>query len=111
MIPTASNEQPSAPNQTESRFVSEKIKMLESGDAGEPVRFHWRQMEHRVIQVLSVWQDFDYPVGVTHKNWRNRRHRNYFDVLTEGGHHLLIYFDRGVKPTSPKIWTVYEEYL
>ncbi|MCX6639098.1 MAG: hypothetical protein NTW14_01275 [bacterium] len=93
------------------RFVSEKIEMVQTGEGSEPVLFRWRSAEHQVTEIISCWQDWDYPVGVTKKNWKNRRHRNYFEVRTDSYHHLLMYFDRGVKPTSPKTWVVYEEYL
>jgi len=92
------------------RFISEEIKMIEVSDCGEPVSFRWRKVDHRVLEVLKYWQDWGHPAGAFKKSWKNRKHRNYFEVRTDSDYHLLIYFDRGVKPSSPRKWAILEHY-
>lgn len=95
----------------DNRFLSEKVTMIETSTGGEPVRFSFRDAEHRVTQIVRQWQDFGFSPVTHRKNWRNRRHRNYYEVKTDQDAHLLLYFDRGVKPSSPRQWYVLEQYL
>jgi len=92
------------------RFLSEKITMLETSPGADPVRFLWRSEEHAVLKITRQWQDYGFSSGVFKKSWRSRRHRNYYEVHTDRGAHLLVYFDRGVKPSSPRHWFVLEQY-
>ena len=82
--------------------------MLESGVGGEPVRFKFQGEEHAVREVVRNWQDWGFSQGVFKKDFKSRRHRNYFEVRTDRGLHALIYFDRGVKPSSPRSWVIYQ---
>ncbi len=92
------------------RFRSEEIRMLETAAGGAPIRFLHDGREQRVAEILSQWQDYGFSPAALKRNWRNRRHRNYYEVRTEDGAHFLLYFDRGVKPESPRRWILLEEY-
>ncbi|HEX7344394.1 MAG TPA: DUF6504 family protein [bacterium] len=100
--------QDSAP---EKRFIGQPIAMLETSTGGDPLRFRYRKEEHCVVEILDQWQDYGYSPAATKRNWRNRRHRNYYKLLTDKGLYALIYFDRGIKPESPRQWTMLEQYL
>jgi hypothetical protein len=97
-------------SKSDSKFLSEEIEMLESAHAGEPIKFRWRDQEHQVVQTIKSWQDWGHPSGAHKKSWKTRKHRNYFEVKTDLGLHGLIYFDRGVKPSSPRKWIILECY-
>ena len=63
-------------------FIGERIKVEIAGDVKEPVAFRWRGREHRIAAVLVNWFDWGFPAGSTQRDWRTRRHRNYFRVRT-----------------------------
>jgi len=92
------------------RFVGEAITVLESGIGGEPVRFSFRLEDHSVVEVVRSWQDWGFSQSVFKKDFKTRRHRNYFEVRTDRGLHALIYFDRGVKLSNPRSWILYQVY-
>lgn len=92
------------------RFISAEIRMLETAEGGDPVRFLHAGREYRVAEIQSRWQDYGFSPAAIKRNWRNRRHRNYYEVLTEDGEHFLLYFDRGVKPESPRKWILLEKF-
>lgn len=92
-------------------FISEEIEMLEASEGGAPVRFHWRGEEHTITKTIREWQDWGHSAGTFKKSWKNRRHRNCFEILTDKNLHAMIYFDRGVKPSSPRVWVIREKYL
>lgn len=92
------------------RFIGEETDVLETAEGGQPIRFSFRGGEHRVVEIMSQWQDYGFSPAANKRDWRNRRHRNYYEVRTDQGAHLLLYFDRGVKPESPRTWVVLEEY-
>jgi len=72
-----------------------------------PVSFRWRDAEFKVERILRSWQDWGFPTGAPRrKNWRMRRHRNGFIVLTEEGRVFELYFDR--KGPEP-VWVLYRE--
>ncbi len=92
------------------KFLSEEIDMIETSDGGEPVCFRWKNSDHRIVKIVRHWQDWGHSEGTHKKSWKNRRHRNYFEIRTDRKLHGLIYFDRGVKPSSPRQWVILEEY-
>ena len=93
------------------RFLSQAIAMLETSAGGDPARFRFRKEEHRVVEILEQWQDYGHSSAAIKRTWRNRRHRNYYELRTDRGLHALIYFDRGVKSDSPRKWAILEQYL
>lgn len=93
------------------RLYSERIVVTyEEGSENEPAKplsFKWRDEEFRIKKIQRNWQDWGFPAGAPRKkNWRLRRHRNYFKVLTEDERIFEIYMDRkGPVPT----WVLYRE--
>ena len=85
--------------------------MLEISTGGDPARFRFRKEEHRVVEIRDQWQDYGHSPAAVKRTWRNRRHRNYYELRTDRGLRALIYFDRGVQPDSLKKWLILEQYL
>ena len=92
------------------KFIGEEIRMLKAGVGGEPVCFIWRGDEHRVTEIIRCWQDWGFPRGAHSRDYKSRKHRNYFEIQTDRGFYGLVYLDRGVKPRSPKVWVIKELY-
>ena len=86
------------------RFVGETIQKVVTEKGGRPVSFKWKDREYRVAELLKQWQDFDYSALAARRNWRTRRHRNYFQVRTESGGCFELYCDRGTKLNARKHW-------
>lgn len=77
-------------------FICEKIKVVRS-EEGMPREFIWNAERYLILKVEKRWQEYGLPQSGSPKRqvWRLRRHRNYFQVLTEGGRRFQIYLDRG----------------
>ncbi len=93
------------------QLYSEKITVTcKEGSEDEPARpssFKWRGKEFYIKKIQRNWQDWGFPAGAPRKkNWRLRRHRTYYCVLTDCGRIFEIYLDRkGPEPT----WILYRE--
>lgn len=92
----------------DSHFLSEEISMLATSEGGDPIRFCWRGSEHVVVEVLVSWQDWGFSPVAAKRDWKNRRHRNYYQVETDTGWLATLYFDRGFKPSHPRKWILLE---
>jgi len=89
------------------KLYSEKIETTCEGEPSMPTSFRWRNEEFHIERVLRSWQDWGFPRGSPkRKDWRLRRHRNYFKVSTESGRIFEIYMDR---KTSEPVWVLYRE--
>jgi hypothetical protein len=89
-------------------FVGEKIAVETDGAIKQPVSFHWRGKEHRIAEVLLSWFDWGFPAGSKQRDWKARRHRNYFRVRTTAGDLFEIYLDRGSK-RGPGVWYLFQK--
>lgn len=89
-------------------FVGEKIAVETDGAIKQPVSFRWRGGEHRVAEVLLSWFDWGFPAGSKQRDWKARRHRNYFRVRTTAGDVFEIYLDRGNK-RGPGEWYLFQK--
>jgi hypothetical protein len=86
-------------------FYSEKIEVIRDDETKNPVSFVWRNKEYKIKEVIASWPDYSFPKsGAKTKKWWQRKHRNYYRVLTEEDFVFEIYFDRGAK--EPK-WILY----
>jgi hypothetical protein len=90
------------------QFVGEKIAVVMEGDIREPVSFSWRKTEYRITEVILNWFDWGFPAGSTQRDWRTRRHRNYFRVRTESTELFEIYLDRAT-PTGSSEWYLFQK--
>ena len=73
------------------------------------MKFDWDGEMFIVEKILKQWHDFDYNPISPKKNWRSRRHRNYFKVLTRSGRCFELYCDRGTKLDSIRHWVLSRE--
>jgi hypothetical protein len=87
-------------------FIDEPVEVELAGDLPEPVRFRWRNREHRILEILGRWSDWNFGEGSIRRTWRNRRHRNYYRVRTTDAVYEL-YLDRGAKGTGDR-WILYQ---
>jgi hypothetical protein len=86
-------------------FYSEKIEVARDGKTKNPVSFVWRDKEYKIKEVIASWPDYSFPTsGAKRKRWWQRRHRNYYRVLTEEDFVFELYFDRGAKEPE---WILY----
>jgi len=77
------------------QMYSEEIVVKCEGEPSRPVSFKWRDEHFQIERILKSWQDWGFPAGAPRrKNWRLRRHRNYFKVCSKGGRVFEIYLDR-----------------
>jgi hypothetical protein len=87
------------------QFLSEEIEVVRDETTRNPVRFVRKGEEYRIKEIIAFWPDFSFPKsGAKKKRWWQRRHRNYYRVLTEGEEVFEIYLDRGSKKES---WILY----
>jgi hypothetical protein len=86
------------------RFVNGTLHQVITEKGGLPVSFKWKGREYRVVEWLKQWQDFDYSALAPRRDWRTRRHRNYFHVRTGSGECFELYCDRGTKLGAKKQW-------
>jgi hypothetical protein len=86
-------------------FYSEKIEVARDEKTKIPVSFVWRDKEYKIKEVIACWPDYSFPKsGAKRKRWWQRRHRNYYRVLTDEDFVFELYFDRGAKEPE---WILY----
>ncbi len=86
-------------------FIGEPVEVLHAEGVATPTAFIWRGTALRVVEVIEAWQDYGF--GATHpaaRNWRTRRHRNWYRVRAEDGCLYELYLDRGAR--QPR-WYLY----
>ena len=86
-------------------FHSDVIEVIRDEKTRNPVSFVWKEKEYKIKEIIAFWPDFSYPkTGSKGKRWWQRKHRNYYRILTEGNEVFEIYFDRGAKVEK---WILY----
>ena len=86
-------------------FYSHEIEVIRDEKTKCPISFTWKGKEYKIKEVIAFWPDFSYPKsGAKKKRWWQRKHRNYYRVLTEEEAVFEIYFDRGSKREA---WILY----
>ena len=77
-------------------FIGREIEVTVEGEIKAPVAFRLGGQEHRIAEILDVWQDHGFGLAEPlRKNWRLRHHRNYYRVRTSEGEVFEIYMERG----------------
>ena len=89
------------------QFISEHISVTTDGEIKQPVAFRWKGNEYRVVEVILAWFDWGFPPGAAQRDWRTRRHRNYYRVRTGNGEIFEIYMDRAA-PSGDAQWYLYQ---
>ena len=92
---------------TTSRFIGERIAVTCGGEISEPVALEWQGREYRVENVLAAWSDWGFSAGALQRNWRTRRHRNYYRVQLSTGETFELYRDRGPRGEKSE-WYLYQ---
>jgi hypothetical protein len=88
-------------------FHSEEIEVTRDERTKNPASFVWKGNKYAVKEVIAFWPDFSYPKsGAKRKRWWQRRHRNYYRVLTEDDQVFEIYLDRG---SEKETWVLYSK--
>jgi hypothetical protein len=90
------------------RFIDDRIEVELEGTIRQPRAIVWRGARIKVADILHVWSDWGFSVAATQRNWRTRRHRNYYRIRTEDGRLFEIYLDRGTKP-GREAWFLFQE--
>ena len=91
------------------KFLGDTLREVEVEKGGSPLSFCWDGQVYRIEKILKQWHDFDYSPLSPKKNWRSRRHRNYFRVATETGETFELYCDRGTRLGVRKTWVLVRE--
>ena len=83
------------------QFIGRPITVARDETMGQPISFCWDEREYTVCQVIAAWQDWGFSAGSPkRKNWRMRRHRNWYRVETADGAVFELYHDRGLSLTG-----------
>lgn len=90
-------------------FIDRELKKVQTAAGGEPQAFEWEGEVFEIEKIIKQWQDFDYSPLAPQKNWRTRRHRNVYQVLTRTGRSFELYCDRGTKLGSRRQWMLFKE--
>jgi hypothetical protein len=91
------------------QFIDKELKRVQTVKGGEPQAFEWEGHVFQVESILKQWQDFDHSPLSPQKNWRTRKHRNVYQVLTQTGRSFELYCDRGTKMESRRHWVLLKE--
>lgn len=93
-------------NKSHKQFIGETLSCVETEMGGRPIVFVWRNQKYRIVQILREWHEFDFSPLAPRKNWKTRRHRNYFQVRTDSGSCFELYCERGTRLESTKRWVL-----
>ena len=93
------------------RFIGIKINQVRVNSEKQLVSFKAGLKSYQVKKIRKQWQDYDYSPLAPKRDWRSRRHRNYFRILTKNGQCFDLYCDRGTRLDSPKEWILVREIL
>jgi hypothetical protein len=90
------------------RFIDEEIQVTVKGEMPVPTEFTWRDDRYPIARILHQWPDWGFAAGSSQRNWRTRRHRNYFRVETDNGSLWELYLDRNT-PDGRTHWYLYQQ--
>jgi len=80
---------------TTEEFIGEKIDVTYDKEKLRPISFVWQNKEYKIVEVVKSYYDWGFPqIAPPKRNWRMRRHRNYYIVRTEDDQIFRIYLDR-----------------
>ena len=90
------------------RFLDAHIEVRTGGEPSRPLEFRWQDRPHTIVEILHQWTDWGFAPGAPQRNWRSRRHRNYYRVRTGQNEVFEIYLDRGTKP-GRETWILFQQ--
>jgi phosphoribosylglycinamide formyltransferase-1 len=95
------------------QFIGEAIKPaagtfdpsgMSAGGPGLPRQFSWRRRTYEVSKVLKTWRDTG---PCHHGSGEQYVRKHWFEVLTESGETMTIYFERQARSRSKQRWWLY----
>ena len=89
-------------------FIDEEIQVEVDGEVSAPTEFTWRDHKYSIAHIVHQWPDWGFAAGSSQRNWRTRRHRNYYRVKTADGEVWEMYLDRNTPDGSPR-WFLYQQ--
>ena len=76
-------------------FIGEKIDAIYDKEKLRPVSFVWKKKDYKIVDIIKSYFDWGFPqTAPPKKEWRMRRHRNYYLVKTDDEQIFKIYLDR-----------------
>ena len=94
------------------QFFGREIEVTVDDQVKAPVSFQLGDREYVIAQIIDAWHDYGFGHSpLRHRNWWQRRHRNYYRVKTTGGEVFEIYYDRGTSLRYPenRRWFLYRQ--
>ena len=94
------------------QFFSREIEVKVNGEVRVPTSFRLGDREYIISQVIDAWHDYGFGRSpLRHRNWWQRRHRNYYRVKATRGEVFEIYYDRGTSLSHPghRKWFLYRQ--
>lgn len=89
-------------------FVGKAIKVIYDFEHLQPTSFIWENKEYKIAEIIDSYQDFGFSAAAPKKkNWRIRKHRNYWIVKTSGRVKFKIYLDRA---SGQRNWFIFSKY-
>jgi hypothetical protein len=86
------------------QLIVEKIEVEFDQKPGPPVRFTWREKTYPIARVVKNWNDYGFGSLKKGKRWWQRRHRTYYQVMTQEGEGFEFYLDR-----DSREWILYRK--
>lgn len=91
------------------QFIDEPIEVIYDFNKLKPISFSWRGKKFEIVEITNTYQEFGFsPTGPNKKNWRIRRHRNYYIVRIETKERFKIYLDRAGRKRQ---WILLSKYV
>ncbi|MGC3956727.1 MAG: DUF6504 family protein [Verrucomicrobiota bacterium] len=72
---------------------------MDSGEPGLPRQFRWKAKTFQVVQVLRTWRETD---PCHHGSGEKYARKHWFEVLTDSGATMKIYFERQARSGGDK---------
>ena len=94
------------------QLFSREIEVTIDSEVKSPTSFHLGDHEYIISQIIEAWHDYGFGRSpLRHRNWWQRRHRNYYRVKTTQDEVFEIYYDRGTSLKHPerKKWFLYRQ--
>lgn len=85
-------------------FIGQEIQVtLSEGWVRQPVSFHFEDREYVVAEILAGWHEHGFFDDSRRRHrWWQRRHRNWYRVMTDEGEVFDIFHERGATGKHPE---------
>jgi hypothetical protein len=95
------------------QFIGEAIQPVQGtadaarmarGEPGLPRQFRWRSEVVQIAQVLGVWKETG---PCRHGSGEQYVRKHWFEVLTDSGVRMKIYFERQARSSTKQRWWLF----